>query len=218
MSDFEAAVINAIRRTFPGVVIGGCYFHFIQNQWKYIQRIGLSGPYDHNPDLKTCINHCFALGFLPLNQIINVFTVFINNPRTQQLVQQYPNLQNFFIYLWNTYIAPNSIFPGNLWNVYNRSMSERTNNVVESYHGRWNSEVGVRHPNLWVLLRKVKDAQALSHNSLINAQNGYPPITRKLKWRNLERDVNLAKGRYRLGQRNIYQYWGEVSRLMTAAR
>ena len=64
-------------------------------------------------------------------------------------------------------------------------MSKRTNNVVESYHGRWNSEVGIRHPNIWLLIRKMKDQQTLAHNTLINAQHGYPPVTRKLKWHNL---------------------------------
>ena len=61
-----------------------------------------------------------------------------------------------------------------IYGTYTLRASERTNNVVESYHGRWNSEVGVRHPNMSLLIRKMKDHQALAHNTLINAQNGLP--------------------------------------------
>ena len=177
----------------------------------------LAQAYDQDQPFHICLIHCFALGFLPENLVTNAFIVFVNNAQTQQLMNQYPNLRGFFNYMWNTYVSGNN-FPISLWNVYTRGMSERTNNVVESYHGRWNSEVGVRHPNIWILIRKMKDQQALARNTLINANNGYAPITRKAKWRTLERKIIRAKTAYHLGQRTLYQYWSHISRLMTNVR
>ena len=51
-------------------------------------------------------------------------------------------------------------FPQETWNVYNRGMSTRTNNFVESYHGRWNKKVGVQHPSIWTFVAKMQDQHA----------------------------------------------------------
>ncbi|RNA10674.1 FLYWCH zinc finger domain [Brachionus plicatilis] len=40
VSDFEKAVVNALKKNFPKVNIGGCYFHLASNIWKYIKSNG----------------------------------------------------------------------------------------------------------------------------------------------------------------------------------
>ena len=75
------------------------------------------------------------------------------------LVARYQNLQLFFDYIRDTYLLGNN-YPPDTWNVLTRGMSARTNNYVESYHGRWNTSVGVRHPSLWTFIRKLKDRVA----------------------------------------------------------
>ena len=39
--DFEKGAINAIRNTIPDTDVKGCFFHFSQNIWRAIQRVGL---------------------------------------------------------------------------------------------------------------------------------------------------------------------------------
>ena len=148
--------------------------------------------------------------------LVNAFTALFQSQQTQALIAQYPTLHQFFTYVWNTYIVGN--FPAQLWNVFNRGMSERTNNVVESYHKRWNESVGVRHPSLWVAYRKLQDHQALSRNTLLRAINGYPPPPRRLKWRNLENNVNNLKVLLITGRRTVFAYWSAVSHFMENVR
>ena len=216
VTDFETAVITSVQNAFPGIQVGGCYFHFVQSLWRHVQTLGLSVAYNNNNLLHTFLNRCFALGFLPPPDVINSFSTLIRARITQQLIQQYPNLQTFITYVWNTYLV--GIFPIHVWNVFGRGMSTRTNNCVESYHSQWNEIVGVRHPSVWILIRKMQDQQALTRNSLIRANNGHQPVTRRRKWRVLEGSINRKKARLLNGQWNVLQYWSAVSNLMSSIR
>ena len=64
--------------------------------------------------------------------MLNLFIVPFQNHKKAR----YQNLNDFMLYFENTYLNGN--FPPVLWNVYARPMELRTNNAVESYHGRWN--------------------------------------------------------------------------------
>ena len=210
VSDFELAVFNSVRASFPIAQIGGCYFHFLQNLWKYVQEVGLAVGYRNDGNLKRCLRLCFSLGFLPLENIANLFNALMVLPETIALVAQYPNLQLFFDYIRNTYIIGNN-YPPDTWNVFNRGMCVRTNNYVESYFGRWNKSVGVAHPSLWTVIRKLKDEQAVARNSLIRAHQGYAPIPRKRKWRRMETRINNLKTSLLNGERNMFDYWNAIS-------
>ena len=217
VSDFETAVITSVQNAFPGARVGGCHFHFVQSLWRHVQTNGLSIAYNNNNQVHIFLNHCFALGFVPPADVVNAFSALVRDRITQQLIQQYPSLQDFITYVWNTYLAGN--LPILLWNVFDRGMSTRTNNCVESYHSRWNESVCVRHPSLWILIRKLQDQQVLSRNSLLRSNNGYPPVSRRRKWVRLEASINRKKARLLNGQyQNVLQYWSAVSNLMSAVR
>ena len=150
-----------------------------------MQDLGLKVAYGNDIYLRKCLRLCFCLGFLPLANVGQQLNLLIAAVQTQALILQYPRLQDFFDYLIDTYINGN--FPPDTWNVYNRGMNTRTNNYVDSYFGRWNKTVGGTHPSLWNVVRKLKGEQALARNSLINANQGYPPVLRKRKWTQLNK-------------------------------
>ena len=209
IADFEIAVFNVAQLYIPNVQIGGCYVHFIRNLWKHVQFNGLTVPYRNDVNLKECIRLCFALGFVPLAHVRRVFTQLVGHPNTVVLLARYPALQIFFDYVLDTYI--NGQFPPDTWNVYLRGMSVRANNFVESYFGRWNQNVGVRHPSLWTVIRKLKDEQAAARNAVARAQQGYPGLARRRKWVRVEARINNLKRLLVNGQRTVEQYWNAVS-------
>ena len=86
-------------------------------------------------------------------------------------------------------------------------MEFRTNNVVESFHQRWNIAVGVRHHSLWNFIRVLKDQQAINETAIEGMRNGNLPPRRKRKWRNLEERTERLKRQYRGGERDINAYW-----------
>lgn len=128
--DFEQALLIAVETELPHVQIGGCYFHFTQALWRQIQELGLARRYRNSRSLKKCLRKVMALGYLPLALVQMNFNMLRTSRRTNNLVNRFPSLMDFFAYFRNTYI--HGMFPTALWNVYERNMDLRTNNNVES--------------------------------------------------------------------------------------
>ena len=212
VTDFELAVFNSVRNHFPNVTLGGCYFHFVKNLWKHIQDLGLSPAYNNDAPFKRCVRLCFSIGFLPLQMVVNNFFLLENSPMTQGLMATYANLRVFFTYVYDTYIVGN--YPPETWNVFNRGMSVRTNNHVESYHAEWNRAVGVRHPSLWIFIARLQEREAKTRNNIMQANRGRPPATQRVKWRRMERSIVNLKTRFQNNQINIHHYWNAVTHVV----
>ena len=125
--DFEQALITAVETDLPHAQVKGCYFHFTQNLWRRIQELGLAGPYHRDRDLRKCLRKVMAIGYLPLALVQMNFNLLRAARRTNNLINRYPALMDFFAYVMNTYV--NGTFPPALWSVYDRNMDVRTNNV-----------------------------------------------------------------------------------------
>jgi hypothetical protein len=127
--DFELALKNAIETELPRSRISGCYFHFCQSLWRKVQELGLSRAYTRRRRVKKCIRKCMALGHLPLPLVRNNFRLLTTARETRRLVRRYPALQEFFQYVERNYI--NGQFEPRMWNVFERTNDNRTNNYVE---------------------------------------------------------------------------------------
>ena len=87
-----------------------------------------------------------ALGFVPLSQVSEVFqTIRANAP-----VELTP-LCSYFEQQWLVNV------PLDMWNVC--EVDIRTNNSREGWHNRFNRAVNKHHPNIWHILRCIKDEQ-----------------------------------------------------------
>ncbi|KAL8603073.1 hypothetical protein ACOMHN_015638 [Nucella lapillus] len=103
--DFEQALHTAVDTEFPGVNVGGCYFHFNQSLWRRLQHLGLAGPYHENDRLAGVVRKIMALGYLPVALVKLNFNALVNRRRTRRLVAIHPNLDDFLNYVRNTYIV-----------------------------------------------------------------------------------------------------------------
>ena len=129
VSDFEHSILLAVETDLPNSQINGCYFHFCQNLWRHVQGLGLSGAYRQDEELKKCIRKVMAIGHLPPQLVRANFYTLMGSPEIQQMIGQYPALQDFMEYVARTYI--DGLFPIQMWNVFNRNSDNRTNNHVE---------------------------------------------------------------------------------------
>ena len=137
ITDFEMAIINAIRAEFPNASLGGCYFHFAQCLWKAVMRLGLAADYQNDHRLKYVVRKTMALGFIPLAFVRNCYNVMLAHPLTVLMLQVFPHLQAFLTYFEDNWMDANGSYPPAMWNVHTRPMEFRTNNSVESYHNRY---------------------------------------------------------------------------------
>ncbi|KAL8615732.1 hypothetical protein ACOMHN_007485 [Nucella lapillus] len=152
--------------------------------------------------------HHKALGFLPVALVRNNFTLLRNLPGTRRKIYQYPALFDFFNSVHNTYIVGQ--LPPPVWNVYERNMDCQTNNNAESFHRSWNNRVSVRHPNLWIFVRHLKDLQASTESGILSMGRGGHPTRRQRRWRLLEGRLLALKEEYRHGVRDVDSYWGHL--------
>lgn len=127
--DFEMGLKNAIETELPNTRVVGCYFHFCQSLWRKIQELGLSRTYRRRRHVRMLLRKLMAIGYLPVNIVRQNFNMIQTERRTRRLIGRYPAIQEFLNYFRNTYI--DGQFPIALWNVFERGMDCRTNNIVE---------------------------------------------------------------------------------------
>lgn len=112
ISDFENGIIAAVEIELPNTHHHCCLFHLTSNIWKHVQRLGLSGHYMTDNNLKHNIRKLMALPFIPLLLIRNCFANLKDSADSITLRRQYPSLRQLYIYFENNYI--NGQFPPNL--------------------------------------------------------------------------------------------------------
>lgn len=129
--DFENSIKIAVETELPHAEVNACYFHFTQSLWRRVQAVGLAAAYRRHRSVRTVIRKVTALAFLPRLLLRPNLNVFLQSGQWQRVVQRYPAVDDFMTYFQRTYMNANGNFPPSLWNVYDRTISTRTNNVTE---------------------------------------------------------------------------------------
>jgi hypothetical protein len=121
--DFEIALRQSVQLQFPVAYIKGCYFHFTQCLYRWIQTHGLAIDYrESTSNIRTFVSNCAALAFLPP---ANVRLAFASVSGAQD--HTVPSVQQFSTYFQQTWLRD---FPIVIWN-HCETTSERTNNRLE---------------------------------------------------------------------------------------
>jgi len=73
ISDFESSLPEAILLQFPNASHVGCHFHFGQALWRKVQDAGLATHYRDKPSIRSFVELCNALAFIPVDEVISKF-------------------------------------------------------------------------------------------------------------------------------------------------
>ena len=63
--DFKKAPIKAFHSAITRTIIEGCFFHFVQANWRKIQKLGLASLYRTNERLRLLMKSFIALALVP---------------------------------------------------------------------------------------------------------------------------------------------------------
>ncbi|XP_063970572.1 uncharacterized protein LOC129273512 [Lytechinus pictus] len=206
ITDFEVGLMNAIRSELPNALRRGCYFHFCQSLWRKVAELGLKVAFNVHPLLQKVLGNILSLGHLPVAHIAMNFQTYTNSRHVQEMVQQYPALRTFFAYVEQTYVN-GPVFSVHFWNEYNRTMETRTNNYCKTFHNRWNKCLAVPHPNIWRVIRRIKDEGSRTLNLLQRVERGDRLPRRRRKWRELARRITRVRREFERGDRNLISLW-----------
>lgn len=188
MSDFEQAIMNAIRNKLGADIrIKGCFYHLTQNIFRKIQNLGLASSYLNDSNIRHFCGMIHGLAFVPLNRVAEGMQFIRDNAPNELL-----GLIDYFdsTYVTGTYrrtghsrqngaplrmhlrrIPP--LFPPEIWNMHQITMNDenRTNNLCEGWNRGFKDLVGYSHPSIWTLLDSIrKDASVVSTQLTMNAR------------------------------------------------
>ncbi|CAF0801757.1 unnamed protein product [Rotaria sordida] len=119
VSDFESALISAIRQEFPGTKHSGCLFHFIQCVHRKIIELGLGADYAQVLAIRQQCKQLMALSLMPIYQVEQQFKRIRDTSSS--------SLDDLFVYFDHQWI--NGTIPLFMWNSY--ELDHRTNNISE---------------------------------------------------------------------------------------
>ena len=141
ITDFEMAVIEAIRSVFPETVVKGCSFHFRQAVMWRVTDEGMQPAYNSsNPlEVKSWIRKILAMCLLPVYLVDRAWEHLRNPPDVldNDLSTKMMAFREYFKRTWLT-----GHFPAELWTHYDNS-GPRTTNQAEGWHNSVNYPVNI---------------------------------------------------------------------------
>ena len=155
--DFEMAAKKSFQKHWPNATLKGCMFHFGQNLYKRLVKLGLKTAYD---DPKNPINgwfrRVFMLALVPSNESNDnrILKSVLEEIRLDMPADYVSKCNQFLTYLERNYIN-GSTFPIAFWNHYH-TIGCRTTNPIEGYNNKLKVYVGAAKPNIYKAIRVFK--------------------------------------------------------------
>ena len=161
MSDFEIALRNSIKNSFPQAILDGCFFHYSKLLWKYAKRLGLCSK----NNLKKTKLFIFLLKIFPYIKLDEKKEYFTEIDEHFKIDNKY---NKFLIYYKNNWL--NSSFVN--MDVINRDeYLNRTNNYLESFHHALNNTIESFHPRISYLVEKLRTITINKYEEYKNSIN-----------------------------------------------
>ena len=193
--DFEVAAIQGIRNVFPQIEVKGCNFHFNQSVWRRVQTLGLTTSYRDDADIRKHIHMCAALAHLPSWATEEGWLFIMESSPLSQGIEAF---NDYFVDQW----IENDIV-NDMWICYGEK--HRTTNVVEGWHNRLNRRVGKMRPNIFELMKVLKEDAQHYESVKLKAEYFVQPAKRRKRYANLDMRINkcvqnFVNGVYTVGQ------------------
>lgn len=171
LTDFEKAVINAIKEIFPGCSVFGCFFHWTQNLIKKLAFLGLKTKYSTETQIFMAVKKLQALSFLPPNRIKSAY--FDLKPALPEI------LGTFLQYFEETYITGKNnndrpMYHPVLWSNYRTVMEgmPKTTNFIESWHHTWAILAGTHHLSVRKMVDEIRKEQQANDGKILQILAG----------------------------------------------
>lgn len=177
MTDFELAIINAVRQTFIDISVNTCFFHFSQNLYRKIQELGLQASYNSaDPGVRDYTHMTAALAFVPVGDVGRMFSLLREGAPEVMI--------DFFDYFGKTYVfgvpaqgrrrpVPPR-YPPPLWNHYVSTLTDhsKTNNASEGWHNRFRLIVSKNHPDIFTAIQEFRKEQGDTEIQIVEMSLG----------------------------------------------
>ena len=160
MSDFEAALRNALVAAFPSIKLIGCYFHYCQCLWLYATKHGM----------KTGQRILLTKKLITLLKILPHLGLEERSAIFKEIKEVFKNSDNvykeFLIYYAKNWLKSFSI---DFDTIEGPNRLVRTNNICEQYNRRLKQKIQIRHPRLAILVTVLLEEEALFKRKILGS-------------------------------------------------
>ena len=164
MTDFESAIVSAIRQEFPTAKNRGCFFHFTQCIFRRIQAEGLQRRYETDVDFAMKMRLLSALAFITTEDVVEAFEVLSGDNMPEEA-------QGIIDYFEDCWIGRPQRRKGRreprfsleMWNCHEgvRQRLPKTNNSIEGWHRGFEMQISAQHPNIWKFIEAIQREQSI---------------------------------------------------------
>ena len=122
-----------------------------------------------------------------------------------------PGVHQFFDYATDTWIDSDSLFPKKLWNYY-CFQGLRTNNGLDRWHHRLNSNIGATNSNLYLVLEELKNDYIFNMTTFAQVKHQENKQRRKKKYVLRHRRIINRMNLYANDSLTLNEYFIEISK------
>lgn len=163
--------------------------------------------YQSNEEFKKWVRLFLALPHIPHDSVGDTFAFtimatapFVTHPASQQFA-------DYFSTTW----LENDSYPIEMWNQY--GVEHRTTNAAEGWHNKINDKVSKSHPNVFDLVKILRQEQESVDLSIVQLTNGSGEQQMKKKYRTLKARHNRLRERFEQNEISVTQLLYAISNL-----
>ena len=206
-TDFEIAMINALKSKWPLLMIKGCFFHYVKAIFGKAYELGLKSHVSMiNYPVRYLVKGCASLAFIPAETVHSEFTKLTNV--LQQDAEYIIAASRFISYMRAYWIGHRNDslqidvqprYQISQWNQF-QVFSDRTNNKVEGWHNKLN-KIMERKNNIYDFTEALIKLQRSNETKLLSVQGNYRPPAKPVK-------------KYAMMNSQLKQFWVEYENNM----
>ena len=178
-TDFEVGAMKAAAAAWK-VVPKGCYYHYTQAGWRYVQNHNMASAYlnDNDEEFKLLIKCILSLPHVPLNDVQETLDILGNREWDfNESVEKEAFKEKFLGYVRDFWV--NGVIPPQVWNCFHRKV-DLTNNNNESHNNYLNNAVKEAHPSPAVLTVALVKELTLAETKLNKVKSGSQRVVKKI--------------------------------------
>ena len=192
--DFEVGAMKAAAAAWT-IVVKGCYYHFTQSGWRFVQSNNMASAYlaDNDQEFKLLVKCVLSLPHVPVEDLENTLEVLNDKLWDFGESQDKHAFKEKILQYVRDYWVDGQI-PPQVWNCFHRKV-DLTNNNNESHNNYLNNALNVAHPTPAQLTVALVKELTLAETTLRKVKSGSERIVKKT-YQNLNKRRESLKKLY----------------------
>ena len=190
--DFEIGAMKAAAAAWK-ITVKGCYFHFTQSGWRFVQTNNMASAYlsDDDQEFKILVKCVLSLPHVPVEDLEVTLDVLKEKAWDfGESPEKYEFKDKLLTYIRQYWI--DGPVPPTVWNCFHRKV-DLTNNNNESHNNYLNNALQVSHPSPAKLTVALVKELTLAETTLRKAKSGAERVIKDTYKKLNRRRENLKK-------------------------